>query len=231
VLAASSTRSLQRVFARHLLEAAGLEADEGHGGAVALIQRFGSAANLNIHLHGLLLDGLYRCGADGVPQFVEAGSPTDDEVHALLQAIITRLMKMRGLVCPSAMPGSWVRSPSDFSMPRTAASAFERVALTADILDESLRQHRSAPIAIASLPSTTTAAYTAVSSLEACPTPALRLVHIDASPRAGVRQPLTIGFRRLWTLFRRDAAWRVSSVSAAWLARPGDQAACYDVHI
>jgi predicted transcriptional regulator len=93
VLAASSTRSLQRVFARHLLEAPGLEADEGHGGAVALIQRFGSAANLNIHLHGLLLDGLYRCGADGVPQFVEAGSPTDDEVHALLQAIITRLMK------------------------------------------------------------------------------------------------------------------------------------------
>jgi hypothetical protein len=27
-------------------------------------------------------------------EFVEVGSPTDDEVHALLQAIITRLMKM-----------------------------------------------------------------------------------------------------------------------------------------
>ncbi len=36
---------------------------------------------------------MYRCGADGVPQFVEAGSPTDDEVHALLQTIITWLMK------------------------------------------------------------------------------------------------------------------------------------------
>ena len=45
---------VQRVIARHLLDAAGLEADEGHGGAVTLIQRFGSAANLNIHLHGLL---------------------------------------------------------------------------------------------------------------------------------------------------------------------------------
>ncbi len=86
---------VQRVVARYLLEAAGLEADEGHGGAVTLIQRFGSAANLNIHLHGLLLDGAYRCGADGVPEFVEVGSPTDNEVHALLQAIITRrLMKM-----------------------------------------------------------------------------------------------------------------------------------------
>jgi hypothetical protein len=74
---------VQRVLARHLLDAAGLEADEGHGGAVTLIQRFGSAGNLNIHLHRLLLDGVYRCGADRVPQFVEAGSPTDDEVRAL----------------------------------------------------------------------------------------------------------------------------------------------------
>jgi hypothetical protein len=85
---------VQRVIARHLLDAAGLEADEGHGGAVTPIQRFGSAGNLNIHLHGLLLDGVYRCGADGVPEFVEVGSPTDDEVRALLQTLIARLMKM-----------------------------------------------------------------------------------------------------------------------------------------
>jgi hypothetical protein len=85
---------VQRVVTRHLLDAAGLKADEGHGGAVTLIQRFGSAANLNIHLHCLLLDGVYRRGADGVPQFVEVGSPTDDEVHELLQIIIARLMKL-----------------------------------------------------------------------------------------------------------------------------------------
>jgi hypothetical protein len=35
----------------HLLDHVGLKAAEGHGGAVTLIQRFGSAANLNIHLH------------------------------------------------------------------------------------------------------------------------------------------------------------------------------------
>jgi hypothetical protein len=39
---------VQRVVRRHLLAAAGLVADEGYGGAVTLIQRFGSAANLNI---------------------------------------------------------------------------------------------------------------------------------------------------------------------------------------
>ena len=41
-----------------------------------------------------MLDGLYRCGADGVPTFVEAGAPSDDELHALLHTVITRLMKM-----------------------------------------------------------------------------------------------------------------------------------------
>ncbi|MBK6862435.1 MAG: transposase [Ideonella sp.] len=85
---------VQRVMTRHLLEAVGLKADEGHGGAVTLIQRFGSAANLNIHLHCLVLDGVYRCGADGVPSFVEVNAPTDDELHALLQTVIARLMKM-----------------------------------------------------------------------------------------------------------------------------------------
>ena len=38
-------------------------------GAVTLIQRFGSAANLNIHLHCLVLDGVYRRGTEGEPVF------------------------------------------------------------------------------------------------------------------------------------------------------------------
>ena len=57
--------------------------------------------------------------------------------------------RMRGLACPTAMPRSRVRDPPDFSMPRAPAPAFERVALTADILGEFLRQHRSTPIPIA----------------------------------------------------------------------------------
>ena len=86
---------MQRVVTRHLLDAAaGLVADEDHGGAVTLIQRFGSAANLNIHQHCLVLDGVYRCDVDGVPSFVEAGAPTDEDLHALLQTVIARLMKM-----------------------------------------------------------------------------------------------------------------------------------------
>jgi len=41
-----------------------------------------------------VLDGVYRCGADGAPAFVEAAAPTDDDLHALLQTVIARLMKM-----------------------------------------------------------------------------------------------------------------------------------------
>lgn len=58
--------------------AAGLKAAEGHGGAVTLIQRFGSAANLNIRPHCLVRDSVYRCNVDGVPAFVEVDAPTDD---------------------------------------------------------------------------------------------------------------------------------------------------------
>ena len=42
------------------MQQAGLKRFAADTGAVTLIQRFGSAANLNIHLHCLVLDGVYR---------------------------------------------------------------------------------------------------------------------------------------------------------------------------
>ena len=50
------------------LDHTGLRSDDDKCGAVTLIQRFGSATNLNIHLHCLMLDAVYRCGAGGRPQ-------------------------------------------------------------------------------------------------------------------------------------------------------------------
>ncbi len=67
---------------------------EADSGAVTLIRRFGSAANLNIHLHCLVLDGVYRRGADGAPVFVEVPAPTDEALQAVLHKIITRTMKL-----------------------------------------------------------------------------------------------------------------------------------------
>jgi hypothetical protein len=85
---------VQCVVTLHPLVAVGLKDDEAHGGAVTLIQRFGSAAKLNIRLQCLVLDGVYRCDTAGAPIFVEAAAPTDEELHALLQTVIARLMKM-----------------------------------------------------------------------------------------------------------------------------------------
>ena len=84
---------VHREITRHLLGQAGLKPDEADSGAVTLIQRFGSAANLNIHLHCLVLDGVYRRGIE-TPEFVEAPAPTDEALQSVLLKIITRTMKM-----------------------------------------------------------------------------------------------------------------------------------------
>lgn len=87
-------QAVYRVISRHLLGQAGFKADEADGGAVTLIQRLGSAANLNTHLHCLVLDGVYLRGIDGAPEFVEIPEPTDEAPQAVLHKITTRLMKL-----------------------------------------------------------------------------------------------------------------------------------------
>ncbi len=41
----------------------------GRGGAVAIVQRFGSALNLNVHVHALVLDGVYTVDRRGRLRF------------------------------------------------------------------------------------------------------------------------------------------------------------------
>jgi len=50
---------IHRAIATFLFKQTGQTRDQAATGAVTLIQRFGSAANLNIPLHALLLDGVY----------------------------------------------------------------------------------------------------------------------------------------------------------------------------
>jgi hypothetical protein len=68
-----------------------LKRSAANTGAVTLIQRFGSAANLNIHLHCLVLDGVYR---KSTAIFHEVAAPTVEELQALLAKIITRIMRL-----------------------------------------------------------------------------------------------------------------------------------------
>jgi hypothetical protein len=71
----------------------GLKRTAAQTGAVTLIQRFGSAANLNIHLHCLFLDGVY-CTTGEVPVFHPVPAPTVEQLQRLLNQIITRVMKL-----------------------------------------------------------------------------------------------------------------------------------------
>ncbi len=49
-----------RTISTFLIKKAGFSHKTARTGAVTLIQRFGSALNLNIHFHMLFLDGVYR---------------------------------------------------------------------------------------------------------------------------------------------------------------------------
>ena len=51
--------AVYRALSIHLIHKAGLHLKDGATGAVTLIQRFGSALNLNIHFHILFLEGVY----------------------------------------------------------------------------------------------------------------------------------------------------------------------------
>jgi len=68
--------------------------------ATTLIQRFGSAANLNIHLRCLILDGVYRI-QNGVAEFHPVHSPTNEQLQGLLSQIVTRVLK--ALLCHGAL--------------------------------------------------------------------------------------------------------------------------------
>jgi hypothetical protein len=83
---------IHRVIAGFLVKRAGFKLSRADTGAVTLIQRFGSAANLNIHLHCLVLDGVYL-NRDGAAVFHEAAALSTDELETVLLKIITRTMR------------------------------------------------------------------------------------------------------------------------------------------
>jgi hypothetical protein len=60
---------------------------------VTLIQRFGSALNLNAHFHLLVLDGVYRREGEGRLRFVPVPAPSTQELKRLVQQIAERILR------------------------------------------------------------------------------------------------------------------------------------------
>ena len=93
-----------RAIEAHLVVRAGYTRTRAQTGAVTLIQRFGSALNLNIHFHMLFLDGVYDT-AGRRPHFVPLAAPSAAGLQALLERITHRVgrhLERRGLLVRDA---------------------------------------------------------------------------------------------------------------------------------
>ena len=96
-----------------------------------------TAANLNIHIHGLVLDGVYQTSAEGAPVFRPAPALTDQKLQALLAKIITRILRLltrlghlveeEGVTYVGDAHGSI--DPDNLLAPLQAASCTWRIAL------------------------------------------------------------------------------------------------------
>ena len=98
-------RAVVAVFVRAVFGCLRARARDGgvgaaRGGAVAVVQRFGGALNLNVHIHALVLDGVFAKGRADDPVFHPAPSLTTLDVEEVLAAVepgIRRLLERRGL--------------------------------------------------------------------------------------------------------------------------------------
>ena len=75
---------VHRTISAYILKKARLARASGATGAVTLIQRFGSALNLNIHFHALVLDGAYLVDTEP-PVFRRIEPPRQEELQALVE--------------------------------------------------------------------------------------------------------------------------------------------------
>ena len=91
-----------RTIATHLAHKACFTKPMAQTGAVTLIQRFGSALNLNIHFHMLFLDGVYIGGSNGrLIRFRQVKAPNRDELTRLTHTIahrVARYLERQGLI-------------------------------------------------------------------------------------------------------------------------------------
>ena len=90
-----------RTLSTYLIKTAGYTKATAHTGAVTLIQRFGSALNLNVHYHMLFLDGVYAENRYGNTRFHHVKAPSQHQLTTLVHTLshrIARFLEKRGLL-------------------------------------------------------------------------------------------------------------------------------------
>jgi ribosomal protein S27E len=95
----------QRAISTFVIRHSGLTVASGaRTGAVTLIQRFGSALNLNVHLHMLFLDGAYTFSGNR-PTFHRARRPAWLAFHCTRPPFVKRINAAVWNACAATSPG------------------------------------------------------------------------------------------------------------------------------
>jgi hypothetical protein len=85
---------VQRAISSFVIRHSGLTVSSGaRTSAVTLVQRFGSALNLNPHLHMLFLDGAFTFSSHR-PAFQRARRPDHEQLHQLLDTLSRRIVRL-----------------------------------------------------------------------------------------------------------------------------------------
>ena len=94
VLSRALEAFVRAVFAFHRRRARKLGLGNGRCGGVTVVQRFGSACELNVHFHTLVFDGVYVEDADtGRPQFRPLPAPTVAELAGVTRAVVRKVRR------------------------------------------------------------------------------------------------------------------------------------------
>jgi hypothetical protein len=87
-------RAFVRVVFADLRRRARARGVSGQPGAVVFVQRFGSYANLNVHLHVCFADGVFTKDDDDRIRFGALEPPTDSDVESVARKAVRRVAKL-----------------------------------------------------------------------------------------------------------------------------------------
>jgi hypothetical protein len=94
------TRAVVGVFMRGVLgwlrrrARVGQGIPDGRSGAVAIVQRFGAALNVNVHTHALVLDGVFAEDGRGELAFHAALPPDPGDLDVLIETLARRIQRL-----------------------------------------------------------------------------------------------------------------------------------------
>ena len=190
---------------------------DGRGGAVVVIQRFGGALNLHLHLHALVLDGVFTRDAAGLVRFVPARPLTALDVAEVLAIVVPRqraLLDRRGIGDEGA-PDIDAWDDAAPALADAAAASVQGLVTTGSGVRRPLRMATAVPHAFSRGART-------VSSPEGCQAFADGFdLHADVRVEAGQRERL----ERLCRYALRPAVAADGAPSGSTCWRAGDAAA------